>query len=257
MKLPTFALSLLVLLGVAGCSKDDPVKPVHPGGGSDPSTQLTGSFLNSSEAGLLTVDIATRNLAPRLRSELPDTAVTATGVASLESGIAVILSGTYNPGSDSLKLSGQGYSFRGFHWSTAVPPHVEGSFDGPNGPGYFGCMPGTRNAVKVLCGHFQSGSTSTTGRWDAVLAGTTLLGFESPSGDSGVVGFSGTVTGTSIMRTLTFSTGGEFVFGGSGTWDTETDHAAGTWAADDDAGTWSADLCPLSRTDRTRSLSSA
>jgi hypothetical protein len=246
--LPAFGFSLLLLLGFAGCGEEDPANPVNPGGGNTLSTQLTGSFLNSSETGLLTVDIATMSLAPRLRSVLPESSVTATGVASVEAGSAVILSGTYNPGSDSLKLSGQGYVLHGYYWSTAVPPHIEGYYTGPNGPGYFACMPGTRNTVKVLCGQFQSEINSTTGRWNIVVAGATLLGFESPSGDPGAVGFSGTVAGSGTVRTLTFSTSGDFVFGGNGTWDTETNHAAGTWATEDDAGTWSADLCPLSGT---------
>jgi hypothetical protein len=247
-KFPAFALSLLLLVGPAGCGEDAPVNPVNPGGGNASSTQLTGSFLNSSETGLLTVDIETTNLASSFRGVVRDSAVTATAVASLETGSAVVLSGTYKPGSDSLQLSGQGYSFQGYYWSTAVPPHIEGYYNGPNGAGYFACMPGARSAVKVLCGHFQSGSTSTAGRWNVVVAGTTLLGFESPSGDPGVVGFSGTVSGTGTVRTLAFSTGGDFVFGGTGTWDTSTDHANGTWATDDDSGTWTADLCPLSGT---------
>lgn len=106
--LPAFALSLLL---IAGCGKDEPANPVNPGnGGGSTSTQLTGSFLNSSETGLLTVDIETTNLAPSFQTVVRDTAVTATAVASTETGTAVVLSGTYKPGSDSLELSGQGWT---------------------------------------------------------------------------------------------------------------------------------------------------
>ena len=209
-----------------------------------PASPFTGAFLNGFEAGLLNVTIDGGSLAPSLRAAvLADTVVTATGVLSPDGGGVISMSGTYDTATDSLKLSGQGYSFLGQYYDTSVPPAVDGNYTGPNGAGAFVVLPGSTVAVKVFCGAFESDSTATAGRWNIVISGAALVGIEAPHGDPGFVGFSGMVTGTGVQRTLSFTTGTEFILNGDGTWNTSTNHVSGTWSAEDDSGTWGGDRC--------------
>ena len=243
----TLALTLLALLAAYGCgSDDDPVKP--PGGTPVPpvtlATPFTGTFVNGSESGLLNVTIDGGSLAPPLRAAArADTVVTATGVLSPDGGGVVTLNGTYDTSTDTLKLSGQGYSFLGQYYVDAIPPLIDGNYTGPNGPGTFAGLPGSTTAVKVFCGTFESESTATAGRWNIVISGGTVLGIEAPYGDPGTVGLHGTVTGTGVVRTLSLASGGDFALLGQGTWNTSTNHVSGTWMAADDSGTWAGDLC--------------
>ena len=240
------AAVLLVLLAfVAGCGSDDggTNNPVVPGGDRI-STQLIGTFANGSEAGSIFLSIATANLAPAIRSPaVRDSPVAATGELNPGRGGVVTLRGTYERGTDSLHLSGGGYTFEGFYSRASVPPIVGGAYAGPFGAGSFGCFPGTGATVKVFCGEFRAG-TSTVGHWNFAIAGTSLMGFEAPNGDNPTVGFSGTVESTGTFRDLTFSgSGADGLLYGAGTWNTATDEVTGTWTTDDGSGTWSATRC--------------
>jgi len=240
------AAFLLVLLAfLAGCGSDDggTSNPIVPGGGR-PSTQLIGTFANGSQAGSITIAIATASLAPALRSAaVRDSPVAASGELNLEAGGVVTLTGTYERGTDSLHLSGGGYTFGGYYYRGSVPPVLGGEYTGPSGAGSFGCFPGTGTTVKVFCGEFRSG-TSPVGHWNLAIAGTSLMGLEAPYGDYPATGFSGTVEATGAFRDLTFSgSGTDFLLNGSGTWNTATDHVTGTWTTDDGSGTWSVTRC--------------
>ncbi len=240
------AVGLVSLLTPSGCGKDDANHPLTPTVGT-PSTQLTGTFLSGSEAGhlSLSISIASASLAPPLRAPalaaaLPETVVTAFGVLSPDGGGVVTLTGTYDTTTDSLQLTGQNYTFLGKYFPSAVPPVTRGQYTGPMGPGSFSCVLGSTSEIKVFCGEFQSSGSPTAGRWNIVIAGSSLVGLEAPNGDTGTVGFTGTVTGTGINRTLAFGGSG---LTGNGTWNTATDHVAGTWTTSGDNGTWSGDPC--------------
>ena len=244
--LPRLAAAIVVAsLAVAGCG-DEGDNPASPGGGvpSPPASQFTGTFLNASQAGLMSLTIASANLARRLDAPAnADTVVTATAVLSPDGGGVINLSGAYDTTTDSLHLAGQGYVFAGRYEATGVPPDIEGEYTGPIGSGAFACLPGGTGSVKVFCGAFRSSSTATTGLWNLVISGATLIGLEAANGGPGAVGFSGVVTGTGVVRALSFSSTGGPALSGSGTWNTSTNLVAGTWTTTGESGTWSGEPC--------------
>jgi hypothetical protein len=233
--LPIVAALAISLLGIAcGEDHDNRVAP----GPVTPSTQLTGLFLNRSEAGLMSVTIS-RDL--RTAAALPESVVTASGVLSPDGGGVVNLTGTYDTETDSLYLTGQAYDVRAEYIETAIP-QLRGEYSGPNGSGSIVGMAGGTNVVRVFCGQFQSATTAIIGRWNIVIIGTMMMGLE--SGDSSIVEFSGSVAGSGGSRSMSFTSSGiEPVLHGDGIWTTATNHVAGTWMTEDDTGTWSGDLC--------------
>ncbi|HEU4335043.1 MAG TPA: hypothetical protein VFT32_11155, partial [Candidatus Eisenbacteria bacterium] len=229
---------------LAGCGDDGGGNPVRPGPGS-PSSQFTGAFVSGFEAGLLSVSIPTTNLAPARRAaEAADTVVTASGVMSIDGGEVVTLAGTYNTAVDSLHLAGGAWTLAGLYYPTTSPPVLEGTMAGPNGAGLFACFPGNTDSVHVFCGKFESDAAPTAGRWNIIIAGATLGGLIAPEGAASAAGFSGLVTGSGTVRSLTFSSGDPGLnLSGSGEWDTNNGEVVGTWTTDGDSGSWSGESC--------------
>ncbi len=248
------SVGLVAIFGLGGCGDDD--NPANPGGGGGPTqTQLTGGFIGGGDGGKLTLTVATGTLAPPrpgLRAGAVD--VGATGTLDLDGGGLVSLSGTYDTVTDSLNLSDGlpgGYAFVGVYDTTGADPGIIGGYTGPNGNGLWGCFVGTESTVKVFCGSFENAGMTVSGRWSLIIIADRLIGGMVATGSSDIIGFEGTVTGSSNPRILSMAgeeAGVELT--GAGAWDTTTNDLSGTWSTSDsgtqapiDNGTWASTLC--------------
>lgn len=242
---PKRATLLFILATLfAGCGDDGGGNPVRPGPGS-PSSQFTGTFVSGFEAGLLSISLPTANLAPALRAApTADTVVTASAVMSIDGGEVVTLVGSYDSATDSLTMSGGAWTLAGAYDSTASPPVIEGAIAGPNGSALFVCFTGSTDSVHVSCGKYESDATPLAGRWNLVISGSALRGFLAPEGAASAAAFSGLVTGSGAVRSLTFSSDAPGLgLSGNGEWNTNTGVVGGTWLTDGDSGTWTGEPC--------------
>jgi hypothetical protein len=244
--LPWMTFALLSILAFPGCGDDDDDNPVNPG----PSTQLTGTFANPNEGGMMTITIQSASLAPARRAgSAASHASTATAVLTPEIGAPVHLTGTYSDESDTLYLSGGGlsYNMRGVYDATAST--ILGSYAGPQGNGYFACVVGGTGAVDVYCGTFEDDEDISHGRWNLVISGTQLQGIGALYGGL-FYRFSGTATGTGATRVIAVEDeiGVGNTLTADGTLDTGTSLAQGTWTVSSNGvpyntGPWSAAPC--------------
>ncbi len=244
------AAALASLLAIPACGDSDATNPITPGV-SSPSSQFTGTFLSGYEAGILSVSIATADLASALRSPgATDTLVAAFGTLSLEGGAVVNATGTYDTTKDSLHLASQTWTLEGLYYPTTTPAILSGSYAGPSGSGFFACWQGNTTSVSVFCGRFESSSSPAKGRWNVAILGATMLGFMAPDAASDVVGFSGMVAGSGTSRAISFSSGWTApLLTGDGTWNTATNRVDGTWVYGADSGIWGGERCLAGSTD--------
>jgi hypothetical protein len=244
------------VLGLAGCEGKHATFPVLPL--PVPELQLTGSFVGAAENGLLDVTVQTAALTTRsfpagpagiLRAPAAaETTVTAFGTMSKDGGGVVNLTGTYNTATDSLRLSGQGYTLWGLWVADAVPPRLAGRYAGPSGNGRFAVLVGARTAVHVFCATYENSPTATFfGTLDLAVVGTSVTGFQVEDGDTLVEPLQGTANGSGATRAIYFA-GASFY--GNGSWDLATAHVAGVWASPRGNGVWSGDPCVPATTGR-------
>ena len=235
---------------LAGCG-DDNGSPTGPGPGAT-STTMTGVMINAAENGRLTVTIATTTLTP------PPGALAARAVAVDASatfrpigGSVVNLSGTYDADSDTLLLSGGGYTIVA-EVEEGDPPSTVGQYDGPNGPGFFGAVATGSTSTPVYCGTYQSNTTSENGNLSFLVSGDVFAGITFSAVTSWFRPFEGSVSGTGTTRTVI---GGNVEDGVdslyiSGSFNTVSGVSSGTWTLVDltdqsaESGTWSAVECP-------------
>lgn len=240
----------IVLAFAAGCG-DDNGSPTGPGPGAT-STTMTGVMINATENGRLTVTIATTTLAP------PPGALAARAVAVDASatfrpigGSVVNLAGTYDAATDTLLLSGGGYTIVA-EVEEGDPPSTVGQYDGPNGPGFFGAVATGSTSTPVYCGDYQSGTTSENGNLSFLVSGDVFAGITFSAVTSWFRPFEGTVSGTGSVRSVA---GGNVEEGVdslyiSGSFNTVSGVSSGTWTLVDltdqsaESGTWSAVECP-------------
>lgn len=237
--------AIWIALALAGCSNDTNDDGIigPPANGSQ-STQLTGVFANTSVSGLLDVTIDTSPLAPAWQRASAAN-VTALGTLSPDVGGTVNLSGTYDPDTDSLRLTGGGYTLAGVYLPGGVPPRLTGRFTGPLGAGSFVALAGSRTAVRTFCATYENQDASLWGTLNFAISGTTVTGFEVEDGDTLVVALTGSVSATGTPRTLSF-VGASFQ--GNGTWDQAKDQVQGEWAGYVQSGAyqvgvWSGEAC--------------
>jgi hypothetical protein len=240
------ALGIVSLLTFNGCGDDNNDNPTNPGGGAT-STSFTGTFVNGSEGGLMTVTVNTTTLARALRAA---TAVTASGVITPDGGSPISLTGTYDSATDSLYLNGGGYAFGGQYDGSGAIAGIAGLYTGPNGAGQFGCATGSSASIGVYCGTYQNQAVTETGNWNLVTSGSYIVGLAVPSGQTFGLGLEGTLTGTGTTRTITVGSddGNGGLLTATGTLNTTTHAMSGTWhttqdAAPVDSGSWSGNLC--------------
>lgn len=240
------AAALVLALGLAGCNDDsnDTKNPVGPGGSSG-STLLTGTFTGASENGRIDLTIQTTNLA-----HVPGAAkatVIGTAVVNVDAGPTIDLSGTYDPVTDSLFVTGGGYTLVGKQRMEGFLPAIAGVYVGPNGTGNFEVIVGSQAEIGVYCGTYLNAALVQQGRWNFLIFQNRVIGLHSPA-SGGFIRMTGDATGTGTTRTLTFTSDPEFgTMTGAGTLNTQTEHASGTWSSTDDAGTvsgtWTAEYC--------------
>lgn len=240
------AAALLVFaLGLTGCNSGDENKnPVGPGGSSG-STVMTGTFTGANENGRVGLTIHATSLA-----HMPGAGkatVIGSAVLNVDAGTTVDLSGTYDPATDSLFVTGGGYTLVGKLRMEGFLPAIAGVYVGPNGSGTFEVLVGSQNEIGVYCGTYLNSVLVQQGRWSFLLFQNRVIGLQSPE-SGGFIRMTGDATGTGPTKTLTFTSDPEFgSMTATGTVNTQTHHASGNWTMTDDAGTesgtWTAEYC--------------
>jgi hypothetical protein len=250
-------VAALGLLAFAGCSDDEtsPTTPNNPGGSN--SITMTGAAVSGTANSALTVVINSATLAAPLRTRLAyKTVVTASGTLTPVGGSPVALSGTYDTDTDALMLTGSGYDLVGQADTTGSNDAILGGWDGPGGPGLFGCAQGTSSSpVTTICGTYMSDtSTEPDGNFDILITGSECAGIAFPADGSPFQTFEGTVgDGTGTSKTLELvGTEGTYTLNVGGTWDTATNDVSGWWGLYDtstdpptllDSGTFEGGSC--------------
>jgi hypothetical protein len=164
-----------------------------PGEGSTPppavvTGEYQGELSGANETGVLVVTIESNTTAPaRARWLDVPSLETALGTLTLSGGVTVDLSGTFDPSSGALSLSGGGYAFAG----SITNGSLGGSYTGPNGSGSFSLVPG--GASQFFCGSFDG---SDSGVWNLVVGASSAAG--SLASASGAVPFTCTVSGATL-----------------------------------------------------------
>jgi hypothetical protein len=240
----------LGVLVVAGCSDDDDDDDVNP----PTQTAMAGSFAGgTSETGTLSITINSGTLAGQIRSQTPATSIVrpagtvvviASGTLDLEGvGGTVELAGSYNTDTDSLFLSGGGYTLRGRRTNTVAGQSIEGLYDGPVGSGAFFLLAGAGVPLQTYCGAYTSNAAADSGFFHVTIRETSLTGFVLSKNDPGdIVRLNGDVTGTGTVLDVTIEDP-DGVPLAEGTWDTSTDTMSGTYGYAGDTGTWETTLC--------------
>ena len=245
------ALGFFVL---AGCSDDD-----DDDDNGTPATQTTmnGAFAGgTTETGTLAVTIQSGTLAGSLGNRTASTnpmlpaskvVVAAVGTLDLEGvGGTHALAGTYNTDSDSLFLSGDGYTLEGKRTNTGAGQVIEGLYTGPNGNGAFFVLAGAGVPLQSYCGTYTSGAQVDSGFVALTVRGSSLTGFVLSKLDSNdIIRLNGTITGTGTVRDIDIedptNPGGAPL--AEATWNTSLDTMSGTYGFGGDTGTWEATVC--------------
>ena len=214
---------------------------------------MSGAFVSTATNGSVSVTIASGSLAAPLRTRLSyKGAVTASGTLTPPIGPVVDLTGTYDTATDTLNLTGSGYTLVGQADTTGTPDAITGGWTGPGGPGLFGCFIGTTtNPVAVYCGQFQVDPSVGNGYLDTIISGDTARGIVlivNPSWAIAPTRLLGSVSGTGTTRNITMQgyESANALIVVTGTLDTTTNQLAGTWtytlsgsATPTYTGTWS------------------
>jgi hypothetical protein len=247
--------AVLGLFLLAGCSDDDDDDDDN---GQTPSqTTMSGSIGRGiTETGTLDVTIQSGTLAAQLRNQAAPTSilrpagtvvVAAVGTLDLEGiGGQVALAGTYNTETDSLFLSGGGYTLEGRRTNTGAGQAIEGLYTGPNGTGAFFVLAGAGVPLQSYCGTYTSTAQADSGSFHLTVRGTSLVGFAVSNLDANdIVRLYGNATGTGTVLDIEIqdptNPGGAPL--AEGTWDTSTDTMTGTYGIAGDTGAWEATLC--------------
>ena len=151
---------------------------------------------------------------------------------------SVALAGNFSTSTDSLLVSGGGYSFAG----ELSGGTLSGEYTGPHGSGAFTLQPSTGNGVKVYVGAYTSQAGQSDGNFNLVVRAGVITGLAVSSGGTKVP-LNGSVVGDSIS---VFVPGSSSVLLAHGSF-SDTSHVAAAGVYDDhssDHGIWS---CVLSR----------
>ncbi len=230
-----FSFVVLVAVALTGCKKDSDSVVTPPVTGS---TTYVGTLANAAETGSMTLTFSSAigKLAPTLVQNA-ESLITVNG--SIKIGSTTIpITGTYNTTTDSIFISGGGYTFTG----KLHNGHITGSYTGPNGPGGFSASPSSsEGSVKVYCGtsHETSPDTSSHGRFNLVITGTSVSGIT----DDGLE-LSGTVNGTNIS--ISINVGGTLFPIATGVIEGTSLHGNYSFSGSEGTvtGTWEASPCP-------------
>lgn len=245
--------AVLGLFLFAGCDDDDDDDDNGP---TPTQTTMSGSLAGGTiETGTLDVTIQSGTLAAQLRNQAAPTilrpagtvVVAATGVVDLEGlGGQVSLGGTYNTDTDSLFLSGSGYTLEGRRSNTGAGQVIEGLYTGPNGNGAFFVLAGAGQPLQSYCGTYTSTALADSGFFQVTVRGTSLTGFAISKLDANdIIRLYGDATGNGTVLDIEIqdptNPGGAPL--AEGTWDTSTDIMTGTYGYAGDTGTWEMTIC--------------
>jgi hypothetical protein len=204
------AVAALIALTVQACG-DSSTSPTQQG----VPTGFRGALANDVEAGVVDVSVAasgrvvsTFGPASVFASVVPSAARAAaarsvSGTLKLVGGASITLTGTFDPATGALHLSGSGYTLDGTYSKTTNS--VTGSYTGPHGSGSFSLGNSSGGAVKVLCGSYTIPNVS-TGKFEVVITSDNKvygLAIEDETGDRtylrGTVTQSGSTTTISVV----------------------------------------------------------
>lgn len=235
--------ALLALIALSGCGGDHK-NPVAPVGVTATHSYLYGVFAGPADGGRLSIAIATTSLAgplstgpgvssPPSRAPGAGRVVFANGTLTPTGGPAVYLGGTFDAATDTLRLSGGGYTLLGVYEPVDPFPSIAGTYAGPDGGGTFGCAVGAASCVKIFICNFAEAGGAVTGRMNMAAVDTVIAGVAYAVGEPVESGFffDGTVAREGDARAIVLH--GEHdqsVFDATGTWDTTTNQVGGVWA---------------------------
>jgi hypothetical protein len=205
------------------------------GGGTPQITTFVGvaSSGDGTTSGSISITVQTTTLAPPTATG-PSVRAPANATGTLVMGGSTSLTGSYDPDTDILALSGGGYTFGGGFDGV---DRLEGLWSGPgNTSGTFVTSLST-NAV-AFCGTYDADDQSDSGTFSFVIAGTVVRGEAYSSVDQTPIALDGVVNGNAITiyfpgTTTPLATGTRSGNNVSGTYD---DGQGGT-------GTWSGAVC--------------
>lgn len=168
-------------------------------------TKFRGTLTGKGESGVIEATlpsgIKTASVNPLADEPAPGNTVVAT--VNLGGGKTISLTGTYDPATKAITISGGGYTLTG----TLNGSTLSGTYTGPNGAGSFALQAEVAGAVNVYCGTYMSEPQGKgSGTWNLVQGADNKLSgsYTETTGGSGLL--SGTLSGTAIS--LTVSTGG-------------------------------------------------
>jgi len=234
----------LVAFLVAGLAGGASACSDSSGGGGGTVTQATGwdglvEGRDGIEMGALGIGVLTAN--PRVTGPGNDIALAPGDVQadavyfrSAPSPDTLDLTGTYDPVSRTVTVSGSGYVFTGIFDGQS---RLDGTFTGPTTNGTFITMEET-GPTEVYCGTYAGGDTGT---WNFIFQGSELRGQAQSSTGVAPVSFEGVASGTN----LTFDVAGTQDALATGTLTIPDDSASGTWSKPSTqvSGTWQAGQC--------------
>lgn len=217
---------------IVACSSDDPAAPAAP----TPSGTYRGLLTGPKESGVLDIVIGPATTTPTsLRPLAEGNGTTVSGTITwIVDGKKVSLSGSYDPATGTLSLSGTSasggtYSLTG----TSSDSGFDGSYSGPNGSGQFSLTEASvAGEASLYCGTAFDSAAKPVAVWNFVLdANGRATGAQCSDERCGVL--VGKLEGTK----LTLSAPNDKVGKIEGT--VENGKASGTWTSSSETGTWS------------------
>ena len=231
---------LLALLTLPACSNDNNPSAPNGGGGGNGTTTLVGVAAGAAVGGKLTLILpAGTTPGPQASPSSSRAAVAVTGSFAPTGAAAIGLTGTYDPSTKALALSGGGYAFTGTYFSGVLrgtwvrtPSPAAGTF--------VLVLESSASSVHAYCGTFTSTSGGESGIFDFVIQGTTVDGIACTSSGT-EIRLQGTLGGTAITLINPLNPG---PFLATGALNTSNNTVSGTY--DDGAGnhgTWAGAGC--------------
>jgi hypothetical protein len=209
----------LALLAAASCgdsnSSPSPAAPSPSPPAPAPSTTFQGTIAGTTgQTGTLTVTIqsqiasASRSIFWPLVATLEAQSVGATGSVHVAGGSTTTLSGTYDPASRALNLSGGGFTFTG----SASGAVVSGTYNAPSGvSGAFSTRSAANGTVTTYCGNFvaKNDPNEIRGVFNLVVSGSSVSGVMNMFADTPptIASVTGQVIGTAISISWTATSG--------------------------------------------------
>jgi hypothetical protein len=230
--------SSAILLGVAGCADDNGTNPQPPP--PTGASSFAGSVSGSGLSGTITINVATASPGPQGVGFRATASVTATGTLRIAGVDTVALTGSYDDVSDSLSLTGSGWTLRGQFTANGI----QGTVLGPGGQS--GVFSAQRTGLAgdstfVVLGTFTSATVGgPSGVFNFTVRDTVVSGSAWATGDTIAIMLNGRfdpltpLSGNVFIRNPDDPGGPPLAQGfieGDGA-------AAGTYDSGTDAGTW-------------------